>query len=110
MFTVASPAGHRQRHHFEDPGRDSRRTGQPHQPAQLLRTRGNLPARFAPLVATTGGATGPAHRCTPEPTFSQVPDLRSMTGKAIDLLSRNAAGKRKGFFLQVEDGSTLWSA
>ncbi len=33
-----------------------------------------------------------------------------MTGKAIDLLSRNAAGKRKGFFLQVEDGSTLWSA
>ena len=28
-----------------------------------------------------------------------------MTGKAIDLLSRNSAGKRNGFFLQVESAS-----
>ena len=28
-----------------------------------------------------------------------------MTGKAIDLLSKNSAGKRKGFFLQVESAS-----
>jgi alkaline phosphatase len=66
---------------------------------------GNFPVRFAPLVATPGGALGAAQRCTPEPTFSQVPDLRSMTGKAIDLLSTIPAGKRKGFFLQVESAS-----
>ncbi|MET0998808.1 MAG: alkaline phosphatase [Marmoricola sp.] len=70
-----------------------------------LFSSGNMPVRFAPLVATTGGASGPAQKCTPEPTFSQVPDLRSMTSKAIDLLSRNAAGKKKGFFLQVESAS-----
>ena len=40
----------------------------------------NFPVRFAPLVATPGGANGPAQKCTPEPTFRQVPDLRSMTG------------------------------
>ena len=28
-----------------------------------------------------------------------------MTGKAIDLLSKNSAGKKKGFFLQVESAS-----
>ena len=70
-----------------------------------LFSAGNMPVRFAPLVATPGGAGGVGQRCTPEPTFSQVPDLRSMTGKAIDLLSRNSAGKRNGFFLQVESAS-----
>jgi alkaline phosphatase len=66
---------------------------------------GNLPVKFAPLLATAGGANGPAQTCTPEPTFSSVPDLRSMTGKAIDLLAKNPSGKRNGFFLQVESAS-----
>ena len=35
---------------------------------------GNMPVRFAPLVATPGGADLPAQSCKPEPTFSQVPD------------------------------------
>jgi alkaline phosphatase len=66
---------------------------------------GNLPVKFAPLVATSGGANGPARTCTPEPTFGSVPDLRSMTGKAIDLLSKSPSGRKDGFFLQVESAS-----
>ncbi|MCW2821919.1 MAG: phoA [Marmoricola sp.] len=66
---------------------------------------GNMPVKFAPLVATAGGANGPAQTCAPEPAFSQVPDLASMTSKAIDLLSHNQAGKENGFFLQVESAS-----
>ncbi len=66
---------------------------------------GNMPVAFAPLLATPGGADGPAQTCRPEPSFSQVPDLRSMTGKAIDLLSHNRAGRSHGFFLQVESAS-----
>ncbi len=66
---------------------------------------GNLPVKFAPQPATAGGANGPAQSCRPEPTFSQVPDLASMTSKSIDLLSRNAAGEKHGFFLQVESAS-----
>jgi alkaline phosphatase len=66
---------------------------------------GNLPVKFAPLLATVGGANGPAAKCSPEPTFSQVPDLPSMTSKAIDLLSHNRAGRKNGFFLQVESAS-----
>jgi alkaline phosphatase len=66
---------------------------------------GNMPVRFAPLLATKGGGEGPVRSCTAEPTFSQVPDLKSMTGKAIDLLSKNKAGRTKGFFLQVESAS-----
>lgn len=66
---------------------------------------GNLPVKFAPLVAAPGGANGPAQTCRTEPTSGAVPDLRSMTGKAIDLLSKNKAGKKKGFFLQVESAS-----
>src|SRR4051794_2194458 len=66
---------------------------------------GNLPVRFAPLVATPGGADGPAQTCSPEPTSAQVPALADMTSKAIDLLSDNGAAKRNGFFLQVESAS-----
>ena len=66
---------------------------------------GNLPVKFAPLLATSNGASLPAQGCKPEPTFSQVPDLKSMTSKSIDLLSRNKAGKKNGFFLQVESAS-----
>ena len=49
--------------------------------------------------------TCPARPAQPEPTFSQVPDLKSMTRKAIDLLTKNKAGKKNGFFLQVESAS-----
>ena len=66
---------------------------------------GNMPVKFAPLPATAHGATLPAQSCKPEPTFSQVPELRTMTSKSIDLLSHNLAGKKKGFFLQVESAS-----
>ena len=66
---------------------------------------GNLPVRFAPLVATKGGAALPAAQCQPEPTFAQVPTLAEMTGKAIELLAKNPAGRKKGFFLQVESAS-----
>ncbi|WP_027861623.1 alkaline phosphatase [Marmoricola sp. URHB0036] len=66
---------------------------------------GNMPVKFAPYLATANGANGPAGTCTPEPTFSQVPDLRSMTTKSIDLLSKNKSGKKNGFFLQVESAS-----
>ncbi len=66
---------------------------------------GNMPVKFAPQPATVGGADGPAQSCKPEPTFSQVPDLQSMTSKSIDLLSKNKAGKKNGFFLQVESAS-----
>jgi alkaline phosphatase len=66
---------------------------------------GNMPVRFAPQLATANGATGPAATCKPEPTFSSVPDLKSMTSKSIDLLTKNKAGKKNGFFLQVESAS-----
>ncbi len=66
---------------------------------------GNLPVRFAPLVATPGGGEGPARTCRPEPSFADVPSLRTMTGRAIDLLSQNRAGRQRGFFLQVESAS-----
>ncbi len=66
---------------------------------------GNMPVRFAPQVATPGGAEGPAQRCKPSAEFASVPDLRTMTGKAIDLLSASKAGRSKGFFLQVESAS-----
>ena len=75
------------------------------EPLLGLFSPGNMPVRFAPLVATPGGADLPAQGCKPEPTSSQVPALKTMTTKAIDLLSANKAGKRKGFFLQVESAS-----
>jgi alkaline phosphatase len=75
------------------------------QPLLGLFSPGNMPVRFAPQLAVAGGANGPAATCKPEPTFTQVPDLRSMTSKSIDLLSKNKAGKKKGFFLQVESAS-----
>ena len=81
------------------------RTADQDQPLLGLFSPGNMPVRFAPLLATTGGANGPAQACQPEPTSSQVPPLRTMTSKAIQLLSANKAGKKNGFFLQVESAS-----
>ena len=64
-----------------------------------------MPVKFAPLLATSGGANLPAATCQPEPTFSSVPDLKSMTTKSIDLLKKNKSGQKNGFFLQVESAS-----
>ena len=75
------------------------------EPLLGLFSPGNMPVRFAPLLATSGGADQPAQSCKPEPTSSQVPALKTMTNKAIDLLSTGRAGKKKGFFLQVESAS-----
>ncbi len=66
---------------------------------------GNMPVKFAPLPATSGGANLPGATCKPEPTFSSVPDLQSMTTKSIDLLAKNRNGQKHGFFLQVESAS-----
>jgi alkaline phosphatase len=66
---------------------------------------GNLPVKFAPLLATATGASGEARSCSVNPDFAAVPDLKSMTGKAIDLLSQSRSGKKQGFFLQVESAS-----
>jgi alkaline phosphatase len=76
-----------------------------HKPLLGLFAPGNMPVKFAPLLATSGGANLPAKSCQPEPTFSQVPQLKDMTTKSISLLSHNDAGKKKGFFLQVESAS-----
>jgi alkaline phosphatase len=77
------------------------------QPLLALFAPGNMPVRFAPYLATNGGggATKPAGTCSPEPTSSSVPELRTMTRKSIDLLSQNKAGRKNGFFLQVESAS-----
>jgi alkaline phosphatase len=81
------------------------RSADQRRPLLGLFSPGNLPVRFAPLVATTGGADAPAQTCKPEPAFSQVPALEEMTGRAIDLLAHNRAGTENGFFLQVESAS-----
>jgi len=66
---------------------------------------GNLPVKFAPALATPGGADNAAVTCQANPAFAEVPTLRELTDKAIDLLSSSEAGRRKGFFLQVESAS-----
>ncbi len=66
---------------------------------------GNLPVRFAPALATPGGGNEAAVVCQSNPAFASVPTLRDLTDKALDLLSTNDAGRRKGFFLQVESAS-----
>jgi alkaline phosphatase len=66
---------------------------------------GNLPTKFAPLIATADGADGEAKQCAPEPTFALVPSLKAMTDKAIQLLSTSRPGRTNGFFLQIESAS-----
>ncbi len=66
---------------------------------------GNLPVKFAPAVATAGGGNNAAVTCQPNPSFANVPTLKDMTDKAIDLLSSSKSGRSKGFFLQVESAS-----
>ena len=70
-----------------------------------LFSAGNMPVKFAPLLATADGATKAAASCKANPDFSSVPALGTMTTKAIDLLTKNDSGKKNGFFLQVESAS-----
>lgn len=74
-------------------------------PVLGLFSTGNMPVKYAPLVATADGANGDAKRCTANPDFSQVPTLKAMTQKAITLLTKNKQGAKNGFFLQVESAS-----
>ena len=74
-------------------------------PVLGLFAENNFPTRFASAAARNGGGDGEAVTCQPEPEFSSVPSLRTMTDKAIDLLAANRQGRRNGFFLQVESAS-----
>lgn len=74
-------------------------------PLLALFAPGNLPVKLTGPAAVKDGALAPATACTPNPAFSAVPTLKEMTAKSIDLLSKNANGKRNGFFLQVESAS-----
>ncbi|MFB2581685.1 alkaline phosphatase [Herbiconiux sp. P15] len=72
------------------------------QPVLGLFTPGNFPTRYAPSVATVGGADLPAVTCEPNPDrLSTDLSLSSLTTKAIDLLNTG----EEGFFLQVEGAS-----
>ncbi|MCE4025492.1 alkaline phosphatase [Microbacterium sp. Au-Mic1] len=64
-------------------------------------TKGNFPTRFAPTIATVGGASAAPVTCTENP--NRLPSslsLGALTKKSIDLLKGD-----KGFFLQVEGAS-----
>lgn len=63
------------------------------------------PKAVAMTFDSKGSPTSPPPRpveCTANPGFDRVPSLATMTGKAMDLLSR---GNDKGFFLMVESAS-----
>ncbi|QHM97247.1 alkaline phosphatase [Kosakonia sacchari] len=64
---------------------------------------GNMPVRWeGPKASLHGNIDKPAVTCTPNAKRTDsIPTLAAMTGKAIDLLSKN----EKGFFLQVEGAS-----
>jgi alkaline phosphatase len=67
---------------------------------------GNMPVSWTGDPAVRQGYLQPAAKCGPNPKHTgDVPMLADMTQKAIDVLSGNAAGKDKGFFLQVEGAS-----
>jgi alkaline phosphatase len=67
---------------------------------------GNMPVSWTGAPAVRQGYLQPAAKCGPNPEHTgDVPMLADMTQKAIDVLSGNAAGKDKGFFLQVEGAS-----
>jgi len=74
-------------------------------PLLALFSPSNMPVKLNGPAATTGGANLPAASCTENPDFANVPTLKDMTRKSIDLLSKNKAGQKKGFFLQVESAS-----
>ncbi len=71
-------------------------------PVLGLFTPGNMPVRWeGPLATHTGGAEAPVS-CTDNPArTANLPTLKDMTAKSIELLKDG----KKGFFLQVESGS-----
>lgn len=63
---------------------------------------GDLPVSLSGPLASINGNEQSAVSCQPNAQHSaQIPSLKAMTAKAIELLSQNP----KGFFLQVESGS-----
>ncbi|MEU0874774.1 alkaline phosphatase [Nocardia brasiliensis] len=71
-------------------------------PVLGLFSPGNMPIRWAGDTAVPNGLSLPAQTCRPNPErAATVPDLASMTRKAIDLLD----DRKDGFFLQVEGAS-----
>lgn len=74
-------------------------------PLLALFAPGNLPVKLVGPAAVKDGALAAAASCTSNPNFANVPTLKDMTKKSIDLLRKNPAGKKKGFFLQVESAS-----
>lgn len=72
-------------------------------PVLGLFSSGNMPVRFNPYVAQPGKAD--TRECTVNPDFDQVPSLKEMTDKGIELLASSEAGRTNGFFLQVESAS-----
>lgn len=80
------------------------KTADQKKPVLGLFTPGNFPTRYAPTVASVGGANAAPVTCTPNPDrLSTNLSLSSMTNKAISLLNKPKNGK--GFFLQVEGAS-----
>ncbi|AOA57432.1 alkaline phosphatase [Acinetobacter larvae] len=72
------------------------------QPVLGLFSEGNLPTLWSGPKAVLNGHNGEAIKCSANPSFTaDVPTLKDMTSKAIELLKSND----KGFFLQVESGS-----
>ncbi|GAA4267809.1 alkaline phosphatase [Frondihabitans peucedani] len=80
------------------------KTADQKKPVLGLFTPGNFPTRYAPTVATVGGANAAPVTCTANPDrLSTDLSLSSLTNKAISLLNKPKNGK--GFFLQVEGAS-----
>lgn len=73
-------------------------------PLMALFSKNNMPVKFAPST-TAQGTLPPAEKCQTNPEFSSVPTLKEMTDKSIGLLTKNAASKKNGFFLQIESAS-----
>ncbi|MHA3103755.1 alkaline phosphatase [Acinetobacter sp. ANC 3791] len=77
-------------------------TANQQQPVLGLFAQGNLPVSWIGPKAVLNGNKQAAQRCQINPARgADVPSLRMMTAKAIQLLEKNP----KGFFLQVESGS-----
>ncbi|PVZ86832.1 alkaline phosphatase [Serratia sp. S1B] len=77
-------------------------TANQQQPVLGLFAQGNLPVSWIGPKAVLNGNKQAAQRCQINPARgAEVPSLRMMTAKAIQLLEKNP----KGFFLQVESGS-----
>ena len=71
------------------------------QPVLGAFTDGNFPTRYAPTVATVGGADEAPQVCQPNPDrLTTDLSLRALTERSIDLLDND-----EGFFLQVEGAS-----